>query len=333
MSGIYPQFDKEIRTPGRVIAFFFRPNQTCFRLFNWLSKGSVGREMKGAVSETVWIPRSQDEGTIRTRIFRPKGSEAKALPLVLYFHGGGYAVGLPEGPFLLDILRGLMEARPCIIVAPDYRRSVEEPYPAALDDCYDTLIWAKKNADQIGAKSDQIFTVGDSAGGGLTAAVSLLARDKGEVNVAFQMPLYPMIDDRQNLPSAVGNKMPAWSSKHNELGWSLYLRGLHKEGKEIPAYAAPARATDYSGLPPTLTFVGELDLFRDETIQYIEKLRAAGIKTHFARYEACYHAFEQFAPKAAVSQKALKFMRETYIHAVDNYFAKQPDEINQPTGA
>jgi acetyl esterase/lipase len=133
-----------------------------------------------------------------------------------------------------------------------------------------------------------------------------------------------MIDDRMITESAQGNNAPVWSSKHNRVGWDLYLRGL--AGSEIPNYAAPARETDLSNLPPTATFVGDLDPFRDETRQYVDGLRAAGVPVAFRLFERCYHAFDVIGAKSGVGQEAAAFLHEQFAHAVDDCFAKQPPD-------
>jgi acetyl esterase/lipase len=180
----------------------------------------------------------------------------------------------------------------------------------------------KNNADSLGIDDSQIFIGGDSAGGGLTAAISLYARDKKEVNIAFQMPLYPMLDDRMLTESARDNNAPVWNSKSNYNSWKLYLGELF--GKQsVPEYAAPARATDYSNLPPTATFVGDLEPFRDETILYVENLRKSGVKVSFRIFKGCYHAFEQVCPKAEISKSAIEYITSEYEYAVENYFAEQ----------
>ena len=162
---------------------------------------------------------------------------------------------------------------------------------------------------------------GESAGGGLTTALSLYARDKGEVNIAFQMPLYPMIDDRMITESARNNNAPVWNSNLNERAWKLYLGELY--GKDVPMYAAAARATDYKNLPPTVTFVGDLEPFRDETIEYVENLKKAGVPVKFEVYKGCYHGFDIACPDADISKKAIKFFIESFKYAVNNYFAAQ----------
>ena len=139
-----------------------------------------------------------------------------------------------------------------------------------------------------------------------------MARDRGDVRVAFQLPLYPMLDDRNDSESARDNDAPMWNAKHNRLGWDLYLGDL--EGDDVPKYAAPARETDYSNLPPTATFVGDLDPLHDETVAYVEKLRAAGIPVAFEVYEASFHGFDTVA-SSSVAQKAKAFLLEQFVCA------------------
>lgn len=258
----------------------------------------------------------KDNTELRICIFQPLNPKGNA-PGVLYMHGGGYAIGTPE---LSDcMIHRLIEKSGCTVIAPDYRMSLEAPYPAALDDCYTALLWMRDHAAELGIREDQLMIAGDSSGGGLTAALSFFARDKGEVAVAFQMPLYPMIDDR----TKGGRDMLVWNGIVNQKAWRLYLGDLYGSA-EVPYYAAPARATDYSRLPPTATFVGELEPFRDETIQYVENLRKAGVRVDFAVFEGCYHAFEQAYPEAEVSKRALSLVLNAFSDAVLNQFAAQP---------
>ena len=135
----------------------------------------------------------------------------------------------------------------CTVISPDYCLSLEAPYPAALFDCYQTLLWMKDNADAFGFNKSQLMVGGESAGGGVTLATSIYARDKGEVAIAYQMPLYPMIDDRMITESSQNNNSPLWNTKSNINGWQLYLGDLYKT-ESVPAYAAPSRLTDYNFL-------------------------------------------------------------------------------------
>lgn len=321
MSNDYNMVDPQLRTAGRIFKLINRPSLRGLRVLHWTMIQSIGKDIDGIDSRTVWIKRSDGNGTIRTRIFRPKDSSPNnPLPIVIYLHGGGFAIGAPEQSFAT--YKKLLATRDCVIVAPDFRNSLTDPYPAGLHDCYDTLLWAKENAAEIDGRADQIFVAGESGGGGLTVAVTLLARDRGEVNIAFQMPLYPMIDDRQTNRSAVNNNMPVWNSKHNKVAWDLYLRGLDEADADIPPYAAPARATDYTGLPPAATFVGDLDPFYDETKAYVANLQAAGIPVQLRVFEGCYHGFDQAVPSADKSKEATQFMLDAFAYAVANYFAE-----------
>ena len=274
-----------------------------------------GINIDGLHSEEQYIERKSGGAAIRCRIYRPQNMDQK-LPVMLYLHGGGYAVGYPEqsAAFYAKIIK----TRPCIIVAPAYRKSLQAPYPAALDDCYDTLLWINENAEKLQAIPGQTIVAGHSAGGGLTAAVTLKARDTQEAPIAFQLPIYPMIDDLQANESSK-LRTPVWDARSNALGWGFYLAGLKKQGAEIPAYAAPARNQDYSNFPPTITFVGDMEPFRDETIAYVEQLRKAGIPVKFKRFPGCFHAFETVLPDAAISKEASAFVMDSYAEYYDQY--------------
>lgn len=313
--------DKELRFAGQLIKLIFRPSEGRFKFANRLTRLAVGRDLKGLACEELGIPRQAENSNIRVRIYRPNKTPTKPLPALLYLHGGGYVLGVPE--IAHRQIKAFIDTRDCVVIAPDYRKSGEAPYPAALNDAYDTLIWIKNNAEKLGVATDQIMVGGHSAGGGLTAATCLYARDKQEVNIAFQMPIYPMIDDRMSNPSAVNNRAPLWDSKSNEIAWGLYLRSLNEKGEEIPPYAAPARNTNYENLPPMATFVGDLEPFKDETIEHVENLKKAGVETHFELYEGCYHGFESVVPKAKVSRDAIGFLLNAFAYAVDNYKAPQ----------
>jgi acetyl esterase/lipase len=136
------------------------------------------------------------------------------------------------------------------------------------------------------------------------------------------MPLYPMLDDSMKSKSAKNNRAPVWNAKSNYNAWKLYLGELFGT-KNVPYYAAPARAEDYSNLPPAATFVGELEIFRDETVQYVENLRKAGVPVDFEIYKGSYHAFEQICPRAEISKEAVAFIMNSFKYAVKNYFAEQ----------
>lgn len=188
-------------------------------------------------------------------------------------------MGIPE--IANAAVKRFVETRPCVVLAPDYRKAFDHPYPAGLNDCYDTLLWARANAEALGVDPDKIIVAGHSGGGGLTAAVTLKARDAGDFKIAFQMPIYPMIDDQQPNDPERAIDSPSWNTEMNSIGWGAYLADLHAAGDKIPSYAAPIRNKDYAGFPPTITFVGTLEPFHKETAQYVEGLRSAGIEVAY----------------------------------------------------
>ncbi len=316
VSDIHP----ELVVPGALMKMVLpRFTKGFFRFANFFLD-NFGRGVNlatGVDYEQKFIKR--DDGTrLRICIYTPEVKK-KNVPGLLWIHGGGYGLGIPEQDFIF--IKDFVEASGCVVVAPDYTNSTAAPYPAALNDCYLTLEWLRDNGKRYGMRSDQIFVGGDSAGGGLCAAVSLLARDRGDVNIAFQMPLYPMIDDRMITPSSQNNNAPIWNSKSNELGWKLYLGDSYGTDK-VSKYASPARETDYSDLPPTLTYVGDIEPFTDETVEYVENLRKAGVEVNFRIFEGCFHAFDLFVYTTPAKQ-ARKFLVDGFMYAVENYTAKQ----------
>lgn len=246
-----------------------------------------------------FIPGAAGDPDVRIKIYEPRVKH-EPLPGVLYIHGGGYILGSAD---MMDpALRQLVSELECIIVSVDYRLAPEHPFPAPLEDCYAALKWFSENAEELGSDSSRIAVVGPSAGGGLTAAVSLLARDRNGPPIIFQMPLYPMLDDRNMTRSS--NEITdgrVWNKAKNQLGWEMYLG----DNGEVSQYAAPARAADLSGLPPTYTCVGDLDPFRDETIDYAARLTQAGVPTEFHLYPGCFHGFEEYFPSAEISRRVI----------------------------
>lgn len=313
--------DKKLKNRGRIIKTI-NPFYTK-KKFSFCNKVmdafAVGRKLCGGVNYRQEFIRREDGTLLRMCIYSPEKQTDDAVGL-LWLHGGGYAIGVPEQdiPFIKNFVRNFN----CVVVAPDYIRSVEEPFPAAILDCYDALVWLASNAKDLGVNPEKIFVGGESAGGGLTAALSLYARDMGEVNIAFQMPLYPMLDDRET-PSSRNNDMPVWDTESNRLAWKLYLG---EDTENVSQYAAPARATDYSRLPPTLTYVGTLEPFRDETVTYVENLRKAGVDVLFEIFDECYHGFDIVAPGSEPGKKAREFLLSGFSFATEHYSASQPEK-------
>ncbi|MBR6403465.1 MAG: alpha/beta hydrolase [Eubacterium sp.] len=246
-------------------------------------------------------------------------SEPKNAPGVMWIHGGGYMTGMKEMAYIgraADLVRN----HGAVVISPGYRLSLFHPYPAGLKDCYSVLLYIKAHAEELGINPSQIMVGGESAGGGMTAAITMLARDKGNVNIAYQMPLYPMLDNFDT-ESSRDNHAKVWNTRRNHQAWAVYLRKNAK--KKVSPYAAPARQTDYSGLPPAYTFVCTAEPFYCETLTYIDKLRAAGVEAEVDVYEGMFHAFDMNKPKHPTSREAIKRFNEHFSYAKEHYFAEQ----------
>lgn len=259
---------------------------------------------------------SGPECPLTLRIYEPAVRTEELLPALLWSHGGGYALGKPEYEDGI-CERFVLEAR-CVVVQVDYRLAPEHVYPAAIEDSYAGLKWTADHAAELKIDRSRIAIAGPSAGGGLTAALALMARDRGEVPVLFQMPLYPMVDDRNDTPSSyeINRKaMPkAWNREDNITAWKWYL-GRDFSG-EVPPYAAPSRAKDLTGLPPAYLCVGQQDPFRDETIDYAARLARAGVSVELHVYPGCFHGFDFIANRMEVCERC----RAEYIAALKRAF-------------
>ena len=242
-------------------------------------------------------------GDVPVRIYRPRDA-APPSPCLVWMHGGGMIFGgLDSEDLACD---AYAEAVGCVVVSVGYRLAPEHPHPAPVEDCYAALAWAADHAGELGIDPARIALGGSSAGGGLAAATALLARDHGGPPIVFQMLVYPMLDDRDQTPSTVEfDEILTWSRRHNRSGWSALL-GDRAGTADVDQYAAPARATDLSGLPPALIQVGELEVFRDEDVDYAARLLRAGVPTQLQVFPGAYHAWDGVAPGAAASMRAVQ---------------------------
>ena len=262
------------------------------------------------------IPGPQGAPDVRIQIYLPK-NVATPTPAILWIHGGGYVIGSSDQA-ALD-LQNIIAATGCAAVAVDYRLAPEAPHPAPVEDCYAALKWLYTNASELDVDASRIAIGGDSAGGGLTAALALLTRDRGEVPLIFQLLIYPMLDDRTvTTPDPhpyTGEYI--WTPDANRFGWTALL-GQEPGGPDVSPYAAPARAEHLEGLPPTLIGVGTLDLFLEEDLEYARRLMRAGVPTELHVYPGAFHGF----PMAANSQIAQAFVRD-YLSALKRAFTRQ----------
>ena len=224
---------------------------------------------------------------------------------VLYLHGGGMIFGLEHLGHLYDLaIRDYVATSGVPMLMVDYRIAPEHPHPTPVEDCYAALRWLADNAARLGVDPARIAVMGDSAGGGLAAGVCLLARDRGGPAVAQQLLIYPMLDDRPQTPDPQLLPFLTWTYDDNLTGWGALL-GESAGTDTVSPYAAPARATDLTGLPATYIDVGDLDIFRDEDIMYARGLADAGVPTELHLHPGCPHAFEALARAAEVSQRAI----------------------------
>lgn len=262
-------------------------------------------------------------GDMDLLILRPTkaAKPREKTPGILWIHGGGYTVGMASMVYVTRA-SALVRKYGAVVVTPEYRLAGKAPYPAALEDCYAALLYLKDHAAELGCNEDRIMVGGESAGGGLTAAVCMYARDKGQVNIAFQMPLYPMIDD-SDTESSRNNHGISWNTKRNRAAWKQYLSGVTGE---VPPYAAPARQKDLTGLPPAYTFVGDREPFYCETLQYINDLKKAGVPAHVDVYKTGFHAFDILLPFRRISRQAVAAFEKQYLYAQEHYIAKQRRE-------
>jgi acetyl esterase/lipase len=248
------------------------------------------------VSADRAIPGPQGAPDIMVRVYRPVDATG-TLPGIYFIHGGGMVLGNMDGED--PVASTICERVDAVVVSVEYRLAPEHPYPAPVEDCYAGLAWMARNAAELGFDPDRLAVYGGSAGGGLTIATSMLARDRGFPALRFQMPIYPMIDDRNETPSSHEiTDIGIWDRSANIEAWQWYLGS-----GEPDQYAAPARAEDLAGLPATFIDVGTVDLFRDEDIAFATRLMQAGVPTELHVNPGAYHAAEMLAPEAPLSER------------------------------
>jgi len=256
--------------------------------------------VEGVTTQDEFAPGSQGDPAVQIRVYRPNDQPGK-LPALFWIHGGGYVMGDIDQDDRL--MKQLVNRIGCVAVSVDYRLAPEHPFPAPVEDCYAGLKWLFRHAGELGVEPSRIAIGGASGGGGLAAGLALLTRDRGEMQVAFQLLIYPMIDDRNVTPASYAITDPRmWNRESNRLGWKAYL-GRDGGGADVSPYAAAARATDLKNLPPAYIPVGALDLFVDENIAYAQRLIQAGVPTELHVYPGAFHGFDLFAPSATVSKQ------------------------------
>ena len=238
------------------------------------------------------------------KVYRPAGHSADPqapLPAIYDIHGGGFIVGSASMDDVLN--RKLAGEIGAVVVSVEYRLAPEDPFPAGLEDCYAGLVWLASHADELGVDPNRIALHGGSAGGGLAAGLALLARDRGGPAIAFQYLGVPEIDDRLETQSMrTFTDTPLWNRPSAIVSWDAYLGAGVPGSADVSPYAAPARATDLTGLPPAYVSVMEFDPLRDEGIAYALALVAAGVSVELHLFPGTFHGSGLVA-FAAISQR------------------------------
>ncbi|WP_109530709.1 MULTISPECIES: alpha/beta hydrolase [Nocardia] len=256
-----------------------------------LAKLALGGPLSGATTARV-------DAEVSVRVFRPEAtrSATSGAPGLLFIHGGGYVLG--SAAMGDDLCRRAARRLGAVAASVEYRLAPEHPYPTPLEDCYAGLRWLAAQPD---VDPDRIAIVGESAGGGLAAALALLAAERGEIRPAFQALSYPMLDDRTTRRTDIDDStLRLWSRSNNSFGWRSYL-GAATTG-EVPALAAPARYDDLSASPPAWIGVGTNDLFHDEDVAYARRLSDAGIACTLDIVPGAYHGFDLVERRSSVTR-------------------------------
>ena len=237
---------------------------------------------------------------VMVRLYRPASLPANA-PALYWIHGGGMVVGNVQ--MNDQYCAGIAEELNVLVASVEYRLAPEHPFPEPIEGCYAGLRWLASSADELGLDRSRLAIGGGSAGGGLAAALALIAHDRAEVEVCFQLLVYPMLDDRNTTRSSHAIVDPRiWNRVSNLAGWNAYLSG--KAGDDdVPPYAAPARAAELAGLPPAYINVGTLDLFVDEDIAYAQALLAANVPTELRVYPGAFHGSPSLVPDSELSRR------------------------------
>ena len=238
-------------------------------------------------TEDKVIPAGPHGPSVRARVFTPYLLEPP-LPAVLYIHSGGFVLGSIESEHKFAASAAIQAE--AVVVSVEYRLAPENPYPAALDDCFAAFLWMVESSGELGLDPERIAVIGSSAGGGLAAGVALLARDRGGPSPCYQLLNMPVLDDRLETPSMLAfTDTPVWNRGSALLSWNYYLG---EDRRDVAYYAAPARTPDLSGLPPAYIATAEFDPLRDEGLSYALRLLQAGVSVEVHNFAGAFHSFD-----------------------------------------
>ncbi|GLY19650.1 alpha/beta hydrolase [Kineosporia rhizophila] len=301
-----PPFDAELKTVLDVVNQSITPTLRPEHLQALRGPGftpSLEQLLEGRaiVHEEHTVPGPEGAPDVLVSVFRPRTRQG-AGPGFFFTHVGGMIFGdrfVGVAPVV-----DYVERFNAVVVTVEYRLAPENPAPAALEDSYAALVWTAKHAAELGIDPERLITIGGSAGGGLTAGITMMARDRGFPALAGQVLMYAMLDERNDSVSARQiDGIGIWDRTSNDTGWNFYL-GDRRGGEEITAYESALRATDFTGLPATYVEAGSAEVFRDEDVAYASAVWAAGGEAELHIWPGGYHLFELLAPEAALSVAA-----------------------------
>ncbi len=306
ISAIHPELQKVAQTVPKV---------TYSKWNIWLFNILLGMTPAPRPPETILVKNmfiQSGSSRVRVRVYHPKSVDAPT-PALLWMHGGGYVMGKPEQDDFVCLQ--YVQELGITVVSVDYRHAPKQPFPAGLEDCYTALKWMAFESGDLRIDKDRIAIGGGSAGGGLAAALAQLAHDRQEVKPAFQLLIYPMLDDRTVLRTDLDDSNNvAWDKKSNRFGWESYLGG-ECGAANAPDHAVPARRADLSNLPPAWLGVGMLDLFYEEGMAYAKRLHEAGVPCEVTAVPGAFHGFDVFDPSIPL---VLEF-RRSQMDAMKKY--------------
>ncbi len=287
--------------PDLAIGRFIPPFSFGPRLARLVRRGSPRTRDPGpdVIVEILTVPGPQGAPEVTLRVLRPAGPVTKR-PALLWIHGGGLIIGSPAQDDRTNL--AFVRELGIVVAAVGYRLAPDSPAPAAVEDTYAGLLGLVAHAERLGVDVDRIAVGGASAGGGLAAGLALIAHDRGAVAPAFQLLVYPMLDDRTvTRTDHDTHGVRVWTRGSNRYGWTSYL-GDQVGGPDVSPYAAPARRADLGGLPPAWIGVGTLDLFHAEDVEYARRLGAAGVPCELTEVPGAFHGFNTLFARAGVSQ-------------------------------
>lgn len=269
-------------------------------------------EIPGVEVEDHWAPGPEGDPDVMVRVYTPSEIDPGA-PALYWMHGGGMMIGSVS--YDDADCKGWAIDMGCVVASVEYRLAPENPHPAPIEDCFAGLKWLVTNAESLGVDANRIAVGGISAGGGLAAALALVARDRG-VDIIYQQLICPMLDDRNITRSSYYVQHPkVWNRRANLKGWGSLL-GDQAGADGVSPYASPARAQDLSGLAPAFIIVGELDLFVDECLDYAQRLTAAGVPTELHVLPRAIHGTQIYLPTHHLAKRWKAIEAEALRHAL-----------------